>query len=91
LGLKRMKSAWKAASGMQCFFCSNLYATEEFVTHIEGCRISSQRYSIMNAPQMMRVDFTFKNGTYIFDITHRGLSKQIARDQKSVDEFLTQL
>ena len=45
----------------------------------------------MNAPQMMRVDFTFKNGTYIFDITHRGLSKQIARDQKSVDEFLTQL
>ncbi len=45
----------------------------------------------MNAPQMMRVDFTVKNGTYIFDITHRGLSKQIARDQKSVDEFLKQL
>lgn len=86
-----MKSAWKAASGMQCFYCSSLYTTEEFSGHVEGCRISSQRYSIMNAPQMMRVDFVEKAGVYIFDITHKGVSKSMTRDQKSVDDFLSQL
>jgi hypothetical protein len=86
-----MKSAWKAASGMQCFYCSSLYTSEEFPGHVEGCRISSQRYSVMNAAQMMRVEFVVKAGAYIFDITHRGVFKSMTRDQKSVDDFLSQL
>ncbi len=40
----------------------------------------TQRYSVLNAPALSRVEFSFNAGVYNFEIVHKGVYKKIDKD-----------
>ena len=48
----------------------------------------TQRYSVLNAPALSRVEFSFNAGVYNFEIVHKGVNNKIDKDINAVEELL---